>query len=844
MILKRLEIEGYKVLRNRVELKNLGLGVYLIHGPNETGKSTLISALSRAFFDRYNTQDQQIKDLRPWGTDLAPQITVEFETFGKVYRLEKRFLDQQTSALSEWNGSRFERIADSVKADDRVRSFWLGSVSRSGASNLSNWGLARLLWMPQVLTERALPDLDETLRQHILGILGSGVLNDEEQRLIKKIDQAYEAFYTVAKAGEKKGGPLAEARDRLTRAEQDFALWKGKWDEVSGWNELAAQAMSRLETFEKRRKQLDGELADLNHRSREEIELENLLKVKEQQKLLSQARTQSLTQTTLELGNFARQFQLSTEKQNELLPQIQAQERELAVLEILQERQGLALLVENLTKIETDLLAKREEHARRKRPREQDFQEARSLALGVQRLRERMAGMGFELRFLPDLAPLTVEWQTSEKTQKEQVPHEGRVFQSLDSGELRIPSVGRILVQSRAKGTQSETETQLLRVQLANDEMQLTSKLARFEVQSIEELQDLRMATVEIETSGQALRAALNAALQSRFASTQAARSELARLDAVIEGRLNDESKDVGVRIQVLRKRLAESRAQFEGAKQKAELLQSQLQAKQVDFGSRQDLEKELGTWVLSKNSLEQECAALASRLPPPQQRASVLFTLLSRQRADALQKEEAARKEFNQTSALLDHAQAEGYYSKFVTAEEQRALAEDHLKHQISEAQGIKLLRTLVHSKRDQMNGDLLRPVEKELLEIFERIRGQEGVVSLDLALDSDLRTLKARGSSSAFDVLSLGTQEQLLMSFRLAFAKLLRHEAQLVILDDPLVNADLGRQQRALKVIKDASKNLQILILTARPQDYRSIATYEYDLAGICRSDAKQII
>ena len=111
MILRNVRVQHFRCFRNPVELSGLGTGVHVIHAPNETGKSSLILAIARALFDRYSTRDREIQQLRPWQTTLSPRITLEFETAGKRYRLEKGFLDDATSVLDEWTGQRFERLA-------------------------------------------------------------------------------------------------------------------------------------------------------------------------------------------------------------------------------------------------------------------------------------------------------------------------------------------------------------------------------------------------------------------------------------------------------------------------------------------------------------------------------------------------------------------------------------------------------------------------------------------------------------------------------------------------------------------------------------------------------------
>ena len=183
MILRRLRVQHFRCFRNPVELSGLGTGVHVIHAPNETGKSSLILAVARALFDRYSTKDREIQQLRPWQTTLSPRITLEFETAGKRYRLEKAFLDDASSLLEEWTGTRFERLADSQQADELVRGFLTSSVPGSGATKVGHWGLARLLWLNQPAERQEVPQLDTSLKARLLETVGVAALSDEEQAL-------------------------------------------------------------------------------------------------------------------------------------------------------------------------------------------------------------------------------------------------------------------------------------------------------------------------------------------------------------------------------------------------------------------------------------------------------------------------------------------------------------------------------------------------------------------------------------------------------------------------------------------------------------------------------------
>lgn len=925
MILKRVQVEGYKALRNPVELKDLGLGIHLIHGPNETGKSTLVSAIARALFDRYNTQDQEIRALRPWGTELAPRVTLELEAAGKVYRLEKRFLDEESSALSEWNGSRFERVADSVKADDRVRGFLLGTAARSGASGLSNWGLARLLWMTQSHAARmSPPGLDETLRQHLLGTVGSAVLSDTEQKLLLGVDQAYDAFYTAAKGSEKKGGPLHEARERLARAEESLALWKSKWDEVSRWNESAIDAQARLGVIEADRRKLDSEMASLQARAREELELENLLKVKDQQLLTTLERWRALNSDHLEAQELERALKRHVDARTALEPRLSegsaalgqlearlaeatgaaqraseesarlsaaaaARARDAELRALLRQKRDLAALEAHARELERELQARKDEYASQRRPKEADLDEARALKAELEGLRARIADQGIEVRVLPDRPGASVQWQSMDGTPLEpERTQEGAVFRSLDGGELMIPGFGRIAIRAGAGVTEGAGDSKKLKARLEEAQARLQAKLALYGTETLEGLQVFRAATSELETAGQALRTALNSTLQPRFKSVGEISAELARLTPAFERKLSEAGLTeatlteepasaagdgaepasaagaaaaktrfeqatrvraaLEAELRAMRRALDDERARHDAAKQGAELLGAQLEAKLASRGGREKLAEAVGAGALEKNSLEQERAALASRLPPAGERASGRLQELARRREEIGKREEAARKEFDQASALLAHAQGEGYYSKLAAAEEERAMASELLARRLSQAHGAKVLRALAHAKRERMNSNLLSPIEAAVTGIFREIRGESPSSRLSFGQDLDdlgVSVLTGGGGGGAgerspLDTLSLGTQEQAMFALRLAFGDLLasrgeKPEPQLVVLDDPLVNADPARQERALEILRRAAAKLQILILTARPEDYRMLSPKEYDLSAL---------
>lgn len=63
MKLQRVRIEQLRQFRKPLVLDNVQPGLNLIHGPNESGKSTLVRAIRAAFFERYRSTT--VDDLAP-----------------------------------------------------------------------------------------------------------------------------------------------------------------------------------------------------------------------------------------------------------------------------------------------------------------------------------------------------------------------------------------------------------------------------------------------------------------------------------------------------------------------------------------------------------------------------------------------------------------------------------------------------------------------------------------------------------------------------------------------------------------------------------------------------------
>ena len=98
------------------------------------------------------------------------------------------------------------------------------------------------------------------------------------------------------------------------------------------------------------------------------------------------------------------------------------------------------------------------------------------------------------------------------------------------------------------------------------------------------------------------------------------------------------------------------------------------------------------------------------------------------------------------------------------------------------------------------------------------------------DITIDENLEitgVVREGGYEESFDHLSMGTQEQIAVLVRLAFAEMLVEQGQpaTVVLDDALVFSDDRRMDRMFDILNMAAKNIQVLIFTCREQLFEGI-------------------
>ena len=89
--------------------------------------------------------------------------------------------------------------------------------------------------------------------------------------------------------------------------------------------------------------------------------------------------------------------------------------------------------------------------------------------------------------------------------------------------------------------------------------------------------------------------------------------------------------------------------------------------------------------------------------------------------------------------------------------------------------------------------------------------------------------------GYEESFDHLSMGTQEQIAVLVRLAFAEMLIDQGApaAVILDDALAFSDDQRMRLMFDILSHAAQRVQILVFTCREQLFEGLGAHQLQLA-----------
>lgn len=226
MRLVSVELENWrKHDRKKIEFDDRSTVIY---GSNETGKSTILEALSRGLFDRSGSRAEEIRRITPLTVvgSVSSTVKIVFDLIEERYLVEKTFNHNRGTNLYKLDGSKRKLLAQDDAGDRLLIEMLEADLPTSRASKPSKWGAFYWLWALQDARGRALPsEGDTTGSLHLDQSSGAVLVTPKFLSVQKKLDNRYSAHFTPT--GKIKKGSLIEA---TTEQLNGFKIDREEWN--------------------------------------------------------------------------------------------------------------------------------------------------------------------------------------------------------------------------------------------------------------------------------------------------------------------------------------------------------------------------------------------------------------------------------------------------------------------------------------------------------------------------------------------------------------------------------------------------------------------------------------
>jgi AAA domain len=871
MRIRSVRIRDFRKLTEPVCIDRIGDGITVISGDNEEGKSTVLEAIRSVLFTRHRILGDAAERMQPFGQSVRPEISLDFEIGGKRYALRKAFCRRPEAELT-WAGGR----ATGDAAEDELQELLRFVPPGKGAAKAEHQGIWGLFWVAQGTSFKALGMNDgsrKTLTNALEAEVGQVLGGDRGRALLQAIRARFEEKFT-----EKTGRPREYYRKSLEAIEALERDVTKAQTALQAYDEKVSQlerVRSRLRTYDDERilqraqdqlraaEAADQRLTELQDRlrgARNAVEIARSKRDATDERWKARAKRIEAARRAKDEADAAARQEAEARRTLEPLERLLGDAR--AVAEEKRRAHGEAEAI--LGAAEQDL---RRARAERELAELQDrrgkaakaiaiAQAARAGALAISadhaklaRLRalEKAAGeAAVRLRAVAtrlDFAPDGVRRITSDHGD---VPPgqpllltEAMTFRLEQFGQITVTPGGEDLGGLRLAAKSAEDELRWALAALGVSDLAAAARAAdeRQKLLADAETQD-RLARVHAPGGLEALDAEV--------------RLKQAEQQALQQGSLrpapNPEAAEADVKAASARR--ADALRMFTEQKRLVEDLERQCREAREAWIKLQALHQG-GTAQADRSA--QELQEDRDRVPDADLREAFAHAAAALASSEALSEAalQAYKRENPEAIALrLEEAQAAARHTQEDLDRlrkaasdmeiELRALGQQGLGEDLAVAQGeldqarkrfeamereakaIKFLYDTLREAEREAKDAFLGPVRKRVQPYIDLLfPGAE----LELGQDTlDIRHLRRGELDEPFDCLSIGTQEQLAILTRLAFADFLRERGQpaAVILDDALAYSDCNRFDRMQLVLRKAAKNLQVIVLTCRERDY----------------------
>lgn len=874
MKLLSVEVKNFKRFTRTARITGLQPGLNVMFGRNEFGKSTFMRAINAAIFEKSNSGRKEVRDLRHVKNKTVPEVTLAFEIGGMGWTVQKRFAGATGKTLLEnAKGLRFE--GEEAEAEiSRLFGFDAGAKG----DETSIWGT---LWVEQGKSILG-PSVSGRARSTIEGCIetqvGAVVGGERGQNIRDAVQTAMDLILT-GKTGQPKGS-YKQALTEVESLKTEIDEMTRRRQEVSANLKQLADTKTDLANFVRDRasQDYDGKL-NAAEASRTQA-VQKAAEVRELETRLELARAKAKNAA----ADLAQRTELVGEIDGvkaDLTPLVpKADDASMAVREA---HDRVTQAENNLATAKQALATSRENVVKLERARsavvikagldqlENALTSAKSLnnKLGAKRgaiaaikvtdeSLERIDEAGLALQksiATKDAVATGVSFDLTEKG-RTSVKIDGRDLNSLQftnqvSNPTKIEMVGYGSIQIEPKikdlskiaraiaaaeaemaealvdvGMKSAAEARVAlagrrKLEKEADEFaaELKSTLKSLNIAKIETVEDLstevdglkgRLAieTAQLPADAPTDLAALEAALKTAGGTVDLAQGTVDALDAALTTYRMLESKAIKSQSEI--SSLIESLNAVSRSKETV-----------LEGFRKAEADAEVEKRVASSNvEVEVQDKALSARRAAGGADVEAHNATISRLRSARDNTAKQISTLENRIAALdagISSTSGLGLDEKIADKTADLERIHGRVSAFKEDAAVLTLLLETLETAESEAKSKYLAPVVDRIQPYLEMLLPDARIV-----IDENLEITGLRRGEldETLEMLSMGTQEQLAILTRLAFADLLRDQDRpaTVILDDALVYSDDDRIGRMFDVLTRAAKNTQILVFTCR--------------------------
>ncbi|MCK9307040.1 MAG: AAA family ATPase [Methanoculleus sp.] len=888
MIVEEIMIRNWRSYREPHTFR-FGEGFNLLVGRNEAGKSTLFEAFTRVLFDRHTSRTEEIRQIQPLGSSLAPEATIVFRMNGDRYRVRKRFLQNPTAEFFTWRGNDWDRDHEGDAADKAVRDILRGEVSPRTSAKPEHRGLCQALWYLQGDTPLPKEAWADGVKEGLSGFVSLVARSPDEDRVLQKIEDEFKEFYTP-KGKIKSGSRLDQFQKKIPELEGELqALYerdrgvKALRLELEGFaeqlrsidEELSAR---RAEVAGLKQKLSEGAALEEEKKQKEEIvrQAEATRKKTADDRAAVERRIKQIEEINKSLAEKQREYeeslaeghmeQIAAERYHEVWkkvhePELQQVDKELAILHAIERTRQLEDKMERIQEqidriqtTETELRELENELSTTPLPTKKDLKAYQERKLKLATLRGQIEQAAIRIRF--DLQ--TRNPSITADPDAEFLTEDGE-YLVLGPTTFAIGDLGTIHVRGGGSSLEElQTKTQSLSAEVVS----LFERFGVMEEQDLYSLQQRRQdlereikrhkTTLKELTSEKDLDqlkedvARTQQKITDETSKTGAAPPDWQDLsgDAVRElsENLSTRKKELTKAIEHEQQNEAEARTAHDDASRKTQeastrLVELRTQVRGFEQANAEALES-YGTYEHLQETLTNETAALEEA---NRELAALLEEYKDRvekpreqyegvlETVQSLEEQvQSVREEIKLREGRIKEAISDDFYSRIGDREASLNVTKRTLDQVTRQAEAAKLLREMVDAFKKEQTTALSGPVA-ELVNrwLVQLTDGSYDSVRMDEEIFPVEISNPRYGEALPLECLSYGTHEQVIVLLRLAMGALLSNdERNLVVIDDRLVNADPIRMRRLCQILEEVATNhCQVVVATCNDTPYAGV-------------------